>query len=164
MKKFTLILARHGKTHSESPDGRDFTRDLKEKGVEQSLLVGKALSSKVGKVDLVISSSANRAIQTTNLLVKGLDYSKDKIQIEDSIYESRKEDALEVIRKIDSKNKVVLIVGHNPTWSELVHVLQPKMTQGLRTSDLAIINLEIDKWESIHPMSGELKYIGRFED
>lgn len=164
MKKFTLVLARHGKTHSSSIDGSDFKRDLKEKGIEQSHVVGKGIQKMIGEVDLLISSSANRAIQTAKILSKEFGYAKELIQIEDSIYESRKEDALDVIKKIGSDHKVVVMVGHNPTWSELVHVLQPKLTQGLRTSDLAVIKLNIDQWKDIHPMSGELLYTGRFEE
>lgn len=164
IKEYTLILARHGKAHSSSIDGSDFKRDLKEKGVEQSHVVGRSLKEKFKKIDLVISSSANRAIQTANVLCKEIEYGKSNIQVEDSIYESRMEDALEVLKKVSSNQQVVLMVGHNPTWSELVHLFQPKITQGLRTSDIAIIKLDIMNWQSIHPMSGVLKYIGRFED
>lgn len=164
MKELTLIIARHGKAESGIDSKSDFERNLKEKGIEQSVIVGKGLEKEINSVDLVISSSANRARKTAEILAKELSYSKKNIQFESSLYESGIEEILTVVKNIKSSSAKVLLVGHNPAWSDLVNLLQSSSFVGLRTSDVAILKFEIPKWELIHPMSGELVYIGRFEE
>jgi phosphohistidine phosphatase len=164
MKKFTLVIARHGKASSFMEANSDFERVLKEKGIEQSHQVGKGLKEMLDGVDLVVSSSAVRAKHTAEILSTELGYSKKDIQLEPSIYESGLDEVMVVLKKIDSSNRKVLLVGHNPTWSDLVNLFQPKAIAGLRTSDIAVVSFEIPGWDAVHPMGGELLYIGKFEE
>ena len=115
-------------------------------------------------VDLLVSSSAVRAKHTAEILSKELGYSKKEIQLEPSLYESGLDEVMAVLKNIGSSNKKVLLVGHNPTWSDLVNLFQPKPVAGLRTSDVAVITFEIPGWEAVHPMGGELLYIGKFDE
>jgi len=163
MNKFTLIIARHGKASLMMGSDTDFKRVLKDRGVEESKHVGTSLKKMIGNVDLVISSSAVRAKHTAEIISKELDYSIEKIQLEPSLYESGIEDALLILKQIKSSKRKVLLVGHNPTWSNLVNLFQPNFVAGLRTADVAVITFELPDWESIHPLSGELLYNGRFE-
>ena len=164
MKKFTLIVARHGKASSIMDASSDFERVLKEKGIEQSHSVGKGIKEMLGDVSLVVASSAIRAKHTAEILSKELGYSKKEIQLESSLYESGLDEVMKVLKNIDSSNKKVLLVGHNPTWSDLVNLFQPKPIIGLRTSDIAVITFEIPSWDAVHPMGGELLYTGKFEE
>jgi phosphohistidine phosphatase len=164
MKKFTLIVARHGKASSIMDASSDFERVLKDKGVEQSHHVGRSLKAMLNDVDLVVSSSAVRAKHTAEILAKELSYSEKDIQLEPSLYESGLDEVMVVLKEIDVSNKIVLLVGHNPTWSDLVNLFQPKSVAGLRTSDIAVITFDIPGWEAVHPMGGELLYIGKFEE
>ena len=164
MKKFTIVISRHGKSSSITDAKSDFERALKARGVEETRHVGSSLKDMLENIDLVVSSSAVRAKHTAEILAKELGYSKKEIQLEPSLYESGLDDVLLVLKSICSSNKKVLLVGHNPTWSDLVNLFQPKPTDVLRTSDVAVITFEIPGWEALHPMGGKLLYIGKFDE
>ena len=164
MKNFTIVLARHSKSLPILGSSFDFERGLKDKGIEQAHHVGKSLKNIVNTIDLVVSSSAVRAKHTAEIISKELGYPKKEIQLEDSFYEAGLDDVLLVLKNISPSNKKILIVGHNPTWSDLVNLFQPKPTVELRTSEVAIITFAIPDWKALHPMGGELIYIGKFDE
>jgi len=163
MNKLTLIIARHGKS-SSAIGVSDFKRGLTDRGVKQAKHVGESLKKMLGSIDLVISSDAIRARDTAQIISAELDYPIDEIKLESSLYHSDIENTLFVLKKLKLSTRIVLLVGHNPTWCDLVNFLQSKFFNGLRTSDVAVLKFEIPDWESIRPMSGELLYSGRFEE
>ena len=68
MKKFTIVIARHGKSSSITDAKSDFERALKTRGVEETRHVGSSLKEMQGNIDLVVSSSAVRAKHTDGSL------------------------------------------------------------------------------------------------
>ena len=63
------MLMRHAKSTHDDSALHDIDRPLNKKGVQDSLLVGKFLKKSVGKPDLIVSSPAVRAKETTDGLI-----------------------------------------------------------------------------------------------
>ncbi len=59
-----LILLRHAKTEATASSGRDFDRALTERGWRDAALIGQALAERGLAPDLVLVSTARRAMQT----------------------------------------------------------------------------------------------------
>jgi len=120
----TLIIARHAK--SDWTQGQsDHERTLNARGLNDAPIMGKRLTQRLQElhVDLVISSSAQRAQTTAQLLAAELNYAPEHIRIEDCLYASSPQTWKSIIEGIDEKYSCVLIVGHNPEISNVVSQL-----------------------------------------
>lgn len=109
-----LILARHGKSDWYQ-SATDFDRPLNSRGEKDSQRAGLTLKKWGFKPDLVISSPANRAKSTAELVSVEVDYKLESIQFEESLYSQGFENLVRIIQNIDSQRNNVVIFGHNPT-------------------------------------------------
>ena len=141
----TLYLFRHAKAEEHSFSKDDFYRDLQKKGRERAERIAQKLkdSLKIDEKTLVISSSANRAIQTAELFCEVLGYAKESIQQTRDIYEAHFMDILKVINSVPDEYDTLLIFGHNPGLSNLTNYLSHSEIE-LATSNVSILQLEGD--------------------
>lgn len=141
----TLYLIRHAKAEEHSFSKDDFYRDLQKKGRERAERIAQKLkdSLKIDEKTLVISSSANRAIQTAELFCEVLGYAKESIQQTRDIYEAHFMDILKVINSVTDEYDTLLIFGHNPGLSNLTNYLSHSEIE-LATSNVSILQLEGD--------------------
>lgn len=140
-----LYIIRHAKAELHSFDKRDYDRNIIEKGKERASRIAHELRDvlKITDNTLVISSSANRAIQTAEIFCPILNLPSDKIQQEKSIYEAYFKDILQVINSVDNSVDTLLIFGHNPGLSDLANYICDSYID-LKTSHVACITLEED--------------------
>lgn len=143
MKKKFLYLIRHAKAEEYAYGKHDYNRDIIDKGKERVAKIMGELTMRFQLTDgtQVISSSANRAIQTAELFCNRLNYPLDEIQLEKSIYEAYYLDILHVINKVSEEVDALLVFGHNPGLSDLTNYLCNTCID-LKTSNVAIIELE----------------------
>jgi phosphohistidine phosphatase len=153
----TLLLLRHAKSSKDDPALEDFDRPLNKRGKEDAKTIGKYISKKKLRPDLVISSPANRARQTTELVLKAADLKIDP-QFDERIYEASAQQLLKVVSEIEEDASAVMLVGHNPGFEELFEVLTGETTR-LPTASLACIELAVDKWKQVRPEIGKLKWL-----
>lgn len=145
----TLCLIRHAKSSWNHPEISDFDRPLELRGEEDAAIVGKWLHKQTFKPDIILSSPANRAINTTKILATQLNYDTDKIITEPSIYEASVEDLLAVIKDVDNKYNTLLLVGHNPGLTWLANYLAEDHMVNLHTCGVYCITFETNKWAEI---------------
>lgn len=124
MTQRKLFLIRHGKAEDYSFGKPDYERNLIERGKERAKLIAQKLIPHLsqGKTRL-ISSTANRALQTAIIFSEILDYPVKEVQLEKSIYEAYYSDILRVINAIPDDVQNVLVFGHNPGLSDLTNYL-----------------------------------------
>ncbi|WP_231390081.1 SixA phosphatase family protein [Sphingobacterium pedocola] len=161
METKSLYIARHAKAEEHSLSKRDFNRDLIGKGKERARSIATELADFVtlNEKTLVISSPANRAIQTAEIFSNVLGYPAEKIQKEINIYEAYHLDILQVINKITDYYNSVLIFGHNPGLSDLTNYLCNSDID-LLTANVAIIELDKDiDFASASGGTGNLKNV-----
>ncbi|WP_238387235.1 SixA phosphatase family protein [Sphingobacterium olei] len=161
METKSLYIVRHAKAEEHSFSKRDFNRDLIGKGRERAHSIATELSPLVtiDEKTLVISSPANRAIQTAEIFSTILGYPAEKIQTEINIYEAYYLDILQVINNVTEPYESVWIFGHNPGLSDLTNYLCNSDID-LLTANVAIIELEKDiDFASASGSTGNLKTI-----
>ena len=86
--KRVLTLTRHAKSSWNHSDLSDFERPLNSRGLKNAPEMGKRLHDANYQVDIIISSSAARAVTTAELIARELDYNVQKIHLCDEIYEA----------------------------------------------------------------------------
>jgi len=151
-----LYVVRHSKSSWKDLSIDDFDRPLNKRGKNDSKFIGKLLNRMGVKSDLIISSPAKRALKTAVNISKELDYEVDNLNFEINLYEASLENLLKVINSIDDKNKIVIIIGHNPSLNMLVNFLQSqKDIPNIVTS--GVVELSFDtKWKKIKQNSAKL--------
>jgi len=153
----TLLLLRHAKSSWEDADLKDFDRPLNERGLKTAPLIGRELKRRKLQPELILSSPAKRARQTTELVIQAAKL-KAKVQFDERIYEASARRLFEIVAAIKPSVNLALLVGHNPGFEELTKVLTSQNTR-LRTASLVCIELNLEKWGSVRPGVGELKWI-----
>lgn len=153
-----LLIMRHGKANWEL-EIDDLQRPMTERGVEEAKNVGRWLNQHQLLPDIILSSSANRALATSELLAEAMDISG--IIQEPSLYNASVEQLLEVLAGIAPQDKRVMIVGHNPGFEHLLlHLAEVgeqfyKEGSLMTTGTVAILNMQ-DDWKQLSPHCAEL--------
>jgi phosphohistidine phosphatase len=150
-----LFLLRHAE--ASFSQGSDFQRQLTNKGRENLIRLGKSLDQKHMSVDLMYCSSAERTMQTADLIRKTIPI-KESIFTKD-IYQGDLGDIISLLEKTSSSVDTCLFIGHNPVISLLLSHLSDENYLGLQPGMMAILDLEIADWKMIGFGTGTLKEI-----
>jgi len=150
-----LFLLRHGEAGFSQ--GSDFQRQLTIKGRENLIRMGKTLDQKLKSVDLMYCSSAERTVETADLVGKHMTI-KESIFTRD-IYKGDMADMVALLEKTSASVDSCLFVGHNPTISLLLSHISSENYLGLQPGMMAVIDLEITDWKMIGFGTGILKEI-----
>ena len=150
----TLFLLRHAKAVPAENGLRDSDRSLSNQGQEQAERVGKYLQKQNARFDLVLSSTALRARQTTEIVLTAAGCVTE-VCYEQRIYEASRQQLLEVVSEIEMDKTKVLLVGHNPGMEELLQSLTGR-SEGMAPGSLAEINLNAPEWSGAADQKGNL--------
>ncbi|MDQ7991568.1 MAG: histidine phosphatase family protein [Propionicimonas sp.] len=112
----TLIVLRHAKSSWKTPD-LDIRRPLAERGEQDAEAAGAILAGY--DLDLVLCSSATRARQTWEHAVAG-GASCDDVRYSEAIYHAWADELVSELRDLPEATPTVLLIGHQPTLSDLV--------------------------------------------
>jgi len=112
-----LFIVRHGKSDWGAPDMPDIDRPLKPRGVRDAYKMAKLLKQKKEQVDFIISSPATRAIHTAIIFSRVLQIPEKNILIEYGLYMADSVSIKEYCHKISDEYNGVMIVGHNPGFT-----------------------------------------------
>lgn len=155
----TLYIIRHGKSSWEEAGQTDHDRILLPKGVKRTLKIASFLKSKNIQADLIISSSANRAYETSAIIAGVIDYPLDKIDKQTSFYDAEESTILDHLFGIDNAIDSVMIFGHNPTFTNLANMFLNETVEFLPTTAVVSINFKTKKWEDIMLAKREKNFI-----
>jgi phosphohistidine phosphatase len=153
----TLLLLRHAKAENGSAGLPDVDRTLNDRGRRDAQAVGAFIRKQNLALDLVLSSSAKRARETTDLVLASADLEVEK-RYEQDLYEASPLRLVEVISQIEEERSRVLLVGHNPGMEELLRLLTDRVEQ-MATATLAKIDLKAASWSKVLEDKGSLDWI-----
>lgn len=155
-----LYLVRHAKSDWNSPASTDFARPLNKRGMKDAKRIGKKLLESNWIPQHIISSTAERAVQTCELICERANIDSNIIEWKAEVYEANVVTLLEVIAATSNVVDSLMIVGHNPGMEWLLLDLcdeVPAQTNGkiLTTANVVKIQLQ-DSWCNLQANSGEL--------
>ena len=151
----TLLIMRHAKSSWDDAAMSDFERPLNERGLKTAPLMGKYIRENQIKPELIVSSPAERAKQTAEL-IKESGQIESEIYFNEKIYEASVGRLLETVGEQPETVKSILLIGHNPGLEGLVKYTTGE-TREMPTAALAIVDLPMEKWSNISDSKGELR-------
>ena len=158
----TLFILRHAKSSWENSKLADFDRPLNGRGQKAAPLMGELIRKNQFEINLIVSSPAERAKQTAELVKKAARLDAE-IEYDEKIYEASPQRLLEIISASDDKFDSVMLVGHNPGLEGLLKLLTGEL-EAMPTAALAVVDLETNSWSKINSSSGTLRILIRPKD
>lgn len=160
-----LWLLRHAKTYKNPPPGGDdHERRLEPVGQSQADALGMTLANLHSQTlsildlpELVLTSTAQRAVETAERVASAM---KTQVSIvkSRSLYAASVDDLIEELRLHDFNNRSIMLVGHNPTFSQLANMLISEDDRagrdcldrrGFPTCGLAVFSIPIESWHDL---------------
>lgn len=141
----TLVLLRHAK--AETPPGvPDDRRPLSPRGHADAHAAGAWLATRAVP-ELVLCSPTKRTRQTWHAVAANLPPGADpEVRYERRLYLGGAEELLQLVRETEDTVSSVLLIGHNPTLSQLAFDLDLEGdrldSDGLRTCGLAVHSVD----------------------
>lgn len=153
----TIYLLRHAKSSWKDESLSDIERPLNGRGKRASETMGAFLKREKVMVDLVLSSSAVRARQTTDRFLAAANISTD-VRFDERMYEAEVQRLLEIVKQIENTKNSVLLVGHNPGFEEFLEWLTGTIDT-MPTATLAKVVLKASSWSGVCEKVGTLEWI-----
>lgn len=153
----TLLLMRHAKSDWADAALRDFDRPLAERGEHDAPRMAKALKERGPIPDVIISSTAARARQTAETVVKAGELDA-RLEFNGAIYEASTSELMNLVRKIPDEDACAMLIGHNPGFEGLVARLSQD-AERMPTAAIACIEFQIDRWGDVEDGQGRLKFL-----
>ena len=165
-----LIIMRHAKAEPFGDKG-DSERELTDKGLKHAKAVGKGIESLGLVPDQISCSSVTRTRQTLDRMLKTFG-DKPIVDYRISLYDGGVQAVFDELAHVKAKNRVFMIVGHEPTVSISAQWLASAdsdgerldlLNLGLSPASIVIMgsNKPFDEWQ-VH--SGELLAVINVKD
>ena len=163
-----LLLLRHGKAVDFDPRG-DFHRALRNRGKRHAQRIAVWLSGNGLVPDQVLSSSAERALNTARKCCKAMGFPAHHIEASEALYQASPQDLLQQLQALPPTANRVMLVGHNPGLEQLLRDLcdtspgTPADHRLLPTGTLARLAFDGD-WHALGPRRARLLTVQRGAD
>lgn len=154
----TLYISRHAE--AEHTFETDFARRLTSYGEEEAHWLGQYLAKHHVEPDIILASSAARALATSKIIMQQIHFTQDKLLVIPELYNAELETLLQYIHTLGNDFISPLIVGHNPGLSDLVHYLSDADVGNLPTCGVCGLDFDIDSWNEVYQGLGHLSLMG----
>ncbi|GGK87457.1 histidine phosphatase family protein [Rufibacter glacialis] len=155
----TLYLLRHAKSSWKYEELSDHDRPLNKRGRTDAPLIGQELVEREVKLDLIISSSAVRAITTATLVAKELGIDPEQIGVQEELYLIATEDLRMFAQSLPDEYHQVMLVGHNPALTELANHFSPeKNIANIPTAGVVALSFDCHYWAEISGDNAKLLF------
>jgi phosphohistidine phosphatase len=151
-----LLILRHAKSDWDTEYGEDHDRPLAARGVKDAKRIGRFVAASGQVPDLVLTSTARRARTTVELAVESGGW-ECRVEQVGALYGADPEQVVELLRGADLPERV-MIVGHEPAWSELVSRLVGGGAVRMATGALACVGFD-GAWSALAPGRGRLLWL-----
>jgi phosphohistidine phosphatase len=154
----TIYFIRHGQATSIAAAESDRDRPLTNKGISDVYKTGKALFEKAGTPDLIVSSTALRAISTAKLITEQVKYDVDHITENSDIYQMSVGSFVKLINEQSDDHDSIVFIGHNPTISYIVEYLTGEHGINMLPGSCCEVKMDVDAWKLVSEEIGSLSW------
>lgn len=150
-------MLRHGKSDWDAAYDADHDRPLNPRGEKAARVIG-TLLSQCGEIpDLAVTSSAIRARATLELAAASGGWNTT-VRVSPELYGTSAQGALQVAAGAASGTERLMLVGHQPAWGSLVHLLTGGSVE-IKTATVVGIDLSIAEWADVTEARGSIAYV-----
>ena len=154
----TLIVLRHAKSSWQTTEP-DLRRPLSDRGERDAVAAGKVLSG--FEIDVVLASTATRVQQTWEAAQTGGAACAD-VRTSEMIYHAWANELLTELHDLDETKHTALLIGHQPTLSDLIvslckaSPLTERVAAKVPTAGLAVLTYR-GAWKTLAEGKASLK-------
>ncbi|MBD3333201.1 hypothetical protein GF356_10155 [candidate division GN15 bacterium] len=153
----TVYLFRHAKAQSKDLGIPDFERSITDKGKRVTREMSLRAQEKKIVPDVMISSPANRAIETARIVADVYGWDPETVRSESLLYDAADgESFFDLVQAIDDQYQSVMIFGHNPTFNEFASAMITDFDGNISKSGVVGACFETDSWQLVGPGKGRL--------
>jgi phosphohistidine phosphatase len=145
-----LFIVRHAKSDWSHEGLSDFERPLNERGLRNAPFMADKIAEAGHTIDFILTSPANRAITTAGFFKRRLRLRDNQWDTERKIYEADVQRLLSIVNKLDDTHSSVILFGHNPGLSSLVHELTGEWVV-MPTCGIAEVEIPFNAWSMVSP-------------
>lgn len=156
----TILLLRHAKSDWGDPRLADFERPLAKRGLKDAPRMGRALAQLGFVPDVILSSTAKRAMQTAELVAEASGFG-GAIRPCPEFYGGDSQDLIAALQNLPDPVDCAMLVGHNPTMEETAAELlcaDEAVSIRMPTAALLCLEADIDTWRDLAPGDTTLRW------
>lgn len=116
-----LLFMRHAKSSWKDSTLSDHARPLNKRGHQEADIIARTLSAKGLAPDIIWSSDAARTQETAQRLISLIPGAQTIIKVPE-FYHASPASVLEQCTRIEEPAGKLMLLGHNPGWSELAQI------------------------------------------
>ncbi len=151
-----LFLVRHAESAEAVAGIKDIERELTAKGYRDAPRLGRYLFDQSIHPDAILSSTAQRARATAELMAEQLKFETYKIEFSDELYNASVRTLLRMINEANNDWKSIILVAHNPAISYLAEYLTSSDIGNISPAGLVSLSFEVDDWNEVSEGTGKL--------
>ena len=140
----TLYLIKQAK--AEKTFEIDHERPLSETGKEEAKILGKFLKNIEVKPSIIVSSTAQRALNTAHIIAKKIEVTDEKIIPDKTLYNITANELCQYIATFDDRLNYIMLVGHNPAIEEALSTILGNVRINMTTASVAAIEINCASW------------------
>lgn len=153
-----LLLLRHGKSDWDAPFEHDRERPVAPRGRRAAAAMGQVIAAAGWEPDRALTSPAVRARTTFDLAAEAGGW-QCPVEEDEILYSGDASEVLERLRQVQGSCKTLLVVGHEPVWSELLALLVGGGNHRIPTAALAAVSFDRENWPDLEPAISELRWL-----
>jgi phosphohistidine phosphatase len=155
----TVYLCRHAKSSWDDPAQSDFDRPLNDRGLRDAPFMARLFHGRGEPVDLLLSSTANRALSTALFFAKELGIPEKDVVRMDDLYHACSLTITRILNELPSTVRRVMVFCHNPGITEAVEHLSAEDIGNMPTCGLVRIDFPGDDWAMVSRELGTLAWM-----
>ena len=151
-----LIVLRHAKSDWGTDAPTDHARPLNQRGRKDAPRVAQRICELGWAPPYVVSSDSQRTKETyrrmRDMFTEALG-EEPMVQFLDSLYHAGPEALESALADVPDEVSLVMAIGHNPGWQEVVHALTGQAVS-MTTANAALLSIEGDNWPAAFNRAG----------
>jgi phosphohistidine phosphatase len=152
----TLIIVRHAKSSWDNTNVSDHDRTLNDRGKKDAPKMAKRVHEKIEEIDVLVSSTATRALTTAKYFAEEFDIKPKNIILQPKLYLAEPRSFIEVISGFDNDWKRVAVFAHNPGISEFANSLTNVRVDDMPTCAVFAVKIDTKNWDEF--LSADKEY------
>lgn len=142
-------MVRHAKSSWKDPRLEDHQRPLNKRGKKAAPKMARRLKKRGLHPDAIVSSDARRAMDTAAAMADVLDLPGKTIRPNPELYHASAEEILAVVRCFEDDWQQVMVVGHNPGFTDLANLFYPSLIANVPTAGVVELQFNATSWQKI---------------
>ena len=157
-KKKRLLICRHAKSSWLETSLSDFERPLNKRGERDAPEMGRRLMEQGIRPDMILTSTAARALSTAIHYAGQLGYPPDQLQCNPILYSATVPVLIKIVQEIEPQVNTLFLVGHNPESTSLANTLGGLMIDNIPTCGIVALEFSMASWSELAADKGTLLF------